>query len=71
MPNINNMFAGVLTFIVALGFMYLIYPDVVSMSTEMPSEVRVFILVIWLAFGILIILGLPFLMVTSSSSDNP
>lgn len=71
MANVNNLFSGVVTFFVAIGFVYMIHPNVVSMASEMPEEVKIFILIIWMVLAMLMVMGLPFLMVTSASSDNP
>lgn len=67
MVQINNLFAGVVAFLVSWGFIYLIHPEVLTFVAQLPSEVHIFALVTWLGLELLVGLAFPYLIIVSNT----
>lgn len=67
MVQINNLFSGLMAFIVSWGLIYLMHPTILSFTAQLPSEVHVFALVILLGLEMLIGLAFPYLIIVSNT----
>jgi len=69
--NINNIFAGVLGFIMALALTYLTYPSVSSwLDVIEPAELQVFLKVSYVGFLFIVCVIAPINLATSDDTGQ-
>lgn len=66
MPHPNNIFASIVTFIIAGGFFYVGYNPIMSLIDTFSADIKTFALVTFFALMLLGLLGLPLLMMIST-----